>query len=297
MPSTFDLRGGAARRVSEVPALRAFVEVVHSTISEKSEAFWNCEAAFSQLLQTSFITDVLNYELAMMVESPDYLAAGASTDVNFTVASTASWGLSVRLMRAPPTVPRLLSGVEHNFLGVPLSRCGPLLIDDYQRCAAGDGTSTEGKSRLLPLGRKVVQPGQFLRRRAGIDVGRFIYDGMPVIFVVFSSGVLLPLRWDYDMKTLNARRTIAGDVRSSRIEFATKLLARIGDASSLPQLQLLCSHKDHFVRWGAIRAIVAIDSKRGLDVLEEAIHDPHPDVALVASAALSRVQAYIAESD
>jgi hypothetical protein len=163
------------------------------------------------------------------------------------------------------------------------------MIEDYQRRGYDEACSPEGPAGLVPRGTVTVHPGEALRRRAGVDVGRLAYAGTPVIAVIVSSRLHMALRMEYDLETLQPVRVIAGDVRSSRIEFTTKLLAQIGDSSSLPALRVLCGHRDYFVRWGAVRAIVAIDPQEGVKVLTAAMNDPNPHVVAAATAGLRQV--------
>jgi HEAT repeat protein len=65
----------------------------------------------------------------------------------------------------------------------------------------------------------------------------------------------------------------------------------MGDQASLPQLwDLIKNHPDHFVRWGALRAVVAIDLEEGTQALAmAAVEDPHRHVREAAAAALQKV--------
>jgi HEAT repeat protein len=283
--SVLGLIGGAARRIAEVPALRDFAKNVDAILSvEDPEVFWECEPHFQKLLGTTFLTETVNHELSLMVDDGSYLVAGASTDANFTIASTSTWALSVRLLRDRPSTPRLLSSAEHMMLGVPrYERAIAITLTDY------DASNARQPKKLVSRGRVTVPPGAILRRRAGVDVSRFLFTGSPVVAVVMCSRLIVPLRYEYDVDTLEHRRTVAGAIRSSRMEFATKLLAQIGDESSLPQLSALARHEDHFVRWAAIRATAAIDPARGLRALRDALSDPHPQIVSAALTAIPRV--------
>lgn len=293
MLSDFRLTNGGAY-VPEVPALRTFIENVHPIfLDSEPEAFWRCEQNFRLLLRTPFLTQVLNYELRRLAEDDSHIIE-SGTKFSFVIASTPAWSLSARLIGESPATSRLMSNLQHYIVGV--LECGhsaPLVFDSYERYITDGSIPLDSCQSLVNYRRMMLYPGSLLHLRAGIDVGRFVHIDSPSIILILSSRPMMSLQWEYDLDTLLPRRVIAGDVRSSRIEFATRLLAKMGDTSSFPQLWSLCCHQDHFVRWGAVRAIVAIDLSEGLRALEVAVSDVHPQVANAARASIPKVKAFL----
>ena len=90
------------------------------------------------------------------------------------------------------------------------------------------------------------------------------------------------IRWVYDVPTRAPVLAVAADPRSSRIEFACRLLARLGDRRDVPALEEVTVHPDHFVRWTALQSIVQLDLARGNELIEAALDDPHPHIRRAA---------------
>ena len=292
MNSDFQVTFGDAY-LSDVPSLRTFIENVHPFfIDSDPKAFWRCEPNFRLLLQTPFLTQILNYELRCLAEDNSYIVEGG-TKFSLAIASTPAWSLSVRLIGASTATPRLLSNLQNTMIGVPECASPSIAYDQYEQTFIDGSLQLNNDQRLIKHGRIFLSPGSVLHIRAGIDVGQFVDVDLTSIVFVLSSRPMMSLQWEYDLDTLLPRRVIAGDVRSSRIEFATRLIAKMGNTSSLPQLWSLCRHQDHFVRWGAVRAIVAIDLDEGLRALEVAVSDIHPHVANAARSAIPKVKAFL----
>src|SRR2546429_8706694 len=75
----------------------------------------------------------------------------------------------------------------------------------------------------------------------------------------------------------------------SRLQSAARLRAEVGGQSSLPGLRKLLEHKDHFVRWTALRSIMAIDTGEGAALVREALNDSHPHVRNAAARSLAKI--------
>lgn len=282
------------RRLEAIPPLEAFFRGIRPYVQASDPGrFWACEPLFLDLMASSFLPDLLNHELSLLVDDSEYLTGGVASS-SFTVASAPDFALTIRLLNGPPRKSRLVGSVEHSIIGLPAaSRSGPLVVERWTQPNPHPNDVLDRTRRLIPRGRSLIPPGGALLCTAGVDVGRFICGGAPVTPVILTSRVLMPLRWEYDPETLLPCRAIAANVTSSRIEFSTRLLAEIGDRDSLPQLRdLIQHHPDHFVRWGALRAIVAIDLGEGARALAmAAAEDPHRHVREAAAAALQKVRA------
>lgn len=95
----------------------------------------------------------------------------------------------------------------------------------------------------------------------------------------------------FDSKSLTYCGLIGGDPKSSRIGLMTKLLKEFNYVDAIPTMTQIAQHKDHFVRWETIRHVLCMDYKAGMELVEKALHDPHPHVRMAAAQTLKQLQA------
>src|SRR5207248_2549856 len=119
------------------------------------------------------------------------------------------------------------------------------------------------QARLLPDAEVRLGPGEMVKFRAGHHVIGASHCDAPTMTVLFASDVRRSLLWEYDPATLMPTRALATETGSSRLQYTARLLAEVGGQSSLPGLRKLLEHNDHFVRWTALRSIMAIDAGEG----------------------------------
>lgn len=76
----------------------------------------------------------------------------------------------------------------------------------------------------------------------------------------------------------------ATSIRSSRAQLLATLLRELGSKGSIHALEILSHHEDHFLRWHAMREMVALDIDSGRRRIAEAVtKDAHPQVRHVAA--------------
>lgn len=108
----------------------------------------------------------------------------------------------------------------------------------------------------------------------------------PGVTLRVNSGLRAEYEWAFDRETLQPIGLSAVDPVRSNLLTIFSLLASAGDDRSIPHLQPFLASDKHFVRWGAARAIAAIDRGEGMASLRALADDPHLEVRTAARTAL-----------
>jgi len=282
------VRESELERIRAVPALSAFVDTVENILAEGDEdAFWRCEPAFRALSTSGFERDLTGYELGRMATVRGYIPPG-STSVKLTIVRRPEYRLLLILVR-PNDVPepKYSTMPEHRMMSV----LGPGTVSAhlYVQPPGLRNEVFDPQARLVPNGKVKLGPGDMVKFRAGHDVIGASNCDAPAMTVLFVSDVRRSLLWEYDPATSLPTRALAAETGSSRLQYTARLLAAVGGNSSLPGLRRLLEHKDHFVRWTALRSIMALDPEEGTARVREAVNDPHPHVRNAATRSLAKL--------
>ncbi|WP_437753451.1 HEAT repeat domain-containing protein [Sorangium sp. So ce1389] len=282
----------AGERVKASPALAAFAKQARRRISpDDHRTFWGCASLFKELLRTRFVTDLVNDELEQMAGDAVYVPAGGSSEFHLSVLMEERFSLTVGLVEPGVRMSSsLYSTTEHYMLGVAaVGGNGSVDVEMFTQPEPEPCDVFDRRRRLVRKGQQRLEPGDVALFRAGADLFRLTPSEKPSVMLVFTSGTVAPLRWQYDSETLHPLRAISASPTASRLDYVARLLAEISDASSVPALKSLLDHEDHFVRWSAVRGIMRLDHAEGLAAVRAALEDPHPHVRNAARKALHRV--------
>lgn len=285
------LRGDV--RVQAIPELLDFCDKANKIMAcNKAEAFWECESVFLKLLMSSFLTNLVNYELSQSVNDEFYIPTGGGSEIDYSIMFWENFSLVLRIYDGSiPTDNRIYSTTEHYMMGlIPLNKSSSVIIDVFEQTQPYPNEVFERNRCLRAKRKEILYPNTLVKFRAAIDVIRIEPNETPVIMLFFRSPPIFPLRWEYDANTLMPIRVIAGYPESSRLEYTAKLLMEIGNTESLIPLTSLTKHQDHFVRWAAIQAIMALDYEKGFALLCSAREDAHPHIRNAANKVISNLQ-------
>lgn len=287
------LRRLFAERCEAVPDLKRFVDAVTPALAASPDNFWQCEAAFRDLLQSDFLTQLTNHELAKFLDSSIYVPL-MSFSSQVILLEDEHFQLNVGFINRK-TAPRtgrlqsLASNVMFSFAATPMQvaeyvQPEPFPCDIFRRDAV-----------LTQKGTRTVGIGEIVKLRAGYDVLDFLpAAGATSIIVNFSSTKRIDFSWEYSADSLSPVRFVPGDPAWSRIDYAIQIMSAVGDPDDLPQLIALCKHPAHFVRWQAIKAVTRLDFDAGMRALEDAATDQHPHVRDAAKRTLQNYSAALA---
>jgi hypothetical protein len=275
--------------MQSVTGFSLFHNQVTDTLNKSPECFWTCEPAFKDLLKTSSITDMLNLEILALQKNHRYIPEGVNLENNIVITSNDKYSLSLRVFKQgdPQT---LFTYDKHRMIGIVNIKGAETI--SFQKFKASsislDSEIHDIKHKLKGPSLLACGTGDIVRVNALSDILLLSSLSMDqlVVALIFDSDSVASSRWQYNEETLLPERCISCDENSSRLEYTAMLLARIGDHSSLPSLVRLTKHHQHYVRWGAIRALVAIDPQVGREYLIGALNDDHPHVRSATKDAL-----------
>jgi hypothetical protein len=268
-----------ALRVIALPRLRQFVDSIEQTLTPDEESFFACEEVFRDLIRDeAFVRDLARYEVERLRGNPFY-AFPRSTEWQMQVFTGARFQLVLRLVDGAASVdPETLPGLpQHVIIGV----CGPGSVSCQH--------FVEELNGLARSGREALAAGATRAFRAGRDVAHL---GTSLDFTVLLSLIhrqAQPTYRTFDYRTLEGVQLSASDPGTSRLEFATKLLAELDYTPASDAVAGLCEHPLHFVRWSAMRGLARLDPERALPLIEAAMEDPHPHVREAARKSLDRL--------
>ncbi|BFT32284.1 hypothetical protein D210916BOD24_34600 [Alteromonas sp. D210916BOD_24] len=87
---------------------------------------------------------------------------------------------------------------------------------------------------------------------------------------------------EYNLSSLKLVGVSAANLASSRAEMFAEMVANLNHKASIPVLEKLGAHTDHFVRWSAAMNLYALDQDAGIHLIQKLTQDPHPDVKATA---------------
>lgn len=132
----------------------------------------------------------------------------------------------------------------------------------------------------------ILQPGDFLEIEACKDVIQTEPMGKESFQLYLASKMNHEISWHYDSDSLLPIYCTGGKSESSRIQMAAMMLTRLGSVKAIPALKSLCQSKIHFIRWEAIKAILALLPDEGYPLLLKAKKDVHPQIRIAADKTL-----------
>ena len=261
-------------------------EFINATKELNSNNFWDHASDFERLLKSRFIPDFLAIELQRMDEVFDY--DFLNQDVGIDIIKLPNYTLTLgKLFESTflggnrPEVVGFGSDMMFYNLGP-----GALEIEIYE-FPDNQPLDVFDKSVKVTLKKSFVQnKGDIVKLRAGKDIIKILNVNEIAFQLYLVSSEIQDLVWHYDEKTLMPLYATAGKSQASRIQCMLMMLAQLGSKHAIPLLKKLTSVKQHFLRWSAIKTILALSPDDGYPLLQDAVHDPHPHVRNASKATL-----------
>jgi hypothetical protein len=278
-------------RFDAIPALGAFVQEVTRVIKDEPDSFWECEAAFRELVRSpTLLHDLVRYEIERLRRDVSYVAR-ESTESRIALLTLPH--VELGLVHIEPRED--VEAVTHSIIGdhAMIGSLGPGTLRMQQlRHSSPVRTDVFDPSRALDMSEEIeVRPGETRGFRAGVDA---IFERAPLgpaCMMLFVYRYATPIRWIFDAASRLPTRAVSTDHQTYRMDFAARTLARMGYTPAASTLEDLYRHPAHFVRWAAVRELVLLDPERGLKLLERASEDPHPHVRNAARRSLENLAA------
>jgi hypothetical protein len=278
----------ARARCAAIPALQEFAEAIAPFTALDAEAFWHCELAFSRLVATSFLTDSVTWELERLRSDPDHTPPGASEfDFEILIMNSTALTAHVHVPDRSESSGLLYGPCDHTL--VINQGPGVLCVEQWEQPNPGPADIINRDHVLEPRATVQLQPGHLYRARAHRDVHRLSARDRPALAVALTRGQVTALRWGYDEATLRPVQIQGARSGPARLEYAFTLLAAMAHVEAAPVIASLIEHPDHYVRWSAVRRVMALDPSLGMHLVQRSRADPHPHVRRAAERALSRL--------
>ncbi len=271
--------------------LSKFVDRAESRLAATDdvfEAISDLRVAFGRLATSAFLTEFVIQQLELARRAPS-TPLESVLDRSILVAKTDHLSLHFSILpivtRGDVATALTISSLTANHL-LSCVAGGPVILETYRRPTSVNPDVFDGEHQLSRGPEIVISAGEPAAFRAGTDFFRVVESGGAALFRL-ETRHQHRLRWDYDARTLRPLRVVAGLLEDSRLDFATRILAHLGDRTSADQLaRLTRTHPAHFVRWSALQALGALDSDLAVDRLRAAVDDSHPHVSEAARATL-----------
>lgn len=265
------------------PDLDAFVgETLRRLASDDPGSFSSCVEPLQRLARSRFVSAFVDWELSALMDSR-WSATTELRDAELTLVQDERFSLSLVLLEAGQRMPAdQIEGLAHHLV-LAVVGPDPLDIERYRLSPPARFEVLDRSRRLQPLNRDTLAPGDVGFFAAGEDVMRIHQPRGATAALLLRSDLIHRIRWVYDAATLSPCLAVAADPRSSRLDFACRIVAKLGEPCDARALEGLVAHPDHFVRWTALRTSLQLDAVRGRKLMEDALEDLHPHIRSAAT--------------
>jgi hypothetical protein len=264
-------------RITKVRTLNNFCS---SLLKKKTKSIIELKDDLQKLINSNFITDLINYELQNLQDKSLYVTTPGSFN-HFTIFDSPFYSLFI-FSKSVDDLKMMTHCSPHSsdrFI-VPLNKDG--FIGDYFKQENPYPTDIIDKTKKLTIVKENFKYKQneliFLEKDKDI-LSYSPKNKNKVTFLAFYSKFEGQYVWEYNIETLLPEKIVAGNFQStSRMEQACTLLGEIGSEKSLPYLQNLLHHPEFNVRWESAKSIMMINFEDGVKALELLKNDKHPEI-------------------
>jgi hypothetical protein len=269
----------------------ALGQLFQATRGCTSETFWDFAQTFNSFLHSDFIPTFIADETLKIASTSNY--GDIQSDEEVEIIRGQGFRISMGKIKAVSSLGSDYSEVicyASDFIYINLGP-SPLEIEFFEFPSDRNNNYFETSVRPLFISRYSQAVGDIVKARAGVDVLRIAPPTCDTFQIYVVSLVpRMSLLWHFDAVTMLSKYCTAANLMSSRVQMAIDILVRMGAKRALPEIIGAAKSKDHFVRWAAIAAAACLDNKAGLQLLQKALEDPHPDIRFAALHALSELK-------
>lgn len=112
----------------------------------------------------------------------------------------------------------------------------------------------------------------------------------PSILLYLRSKKTIDYIWEFKKINLKANRIISVNVFNNRVQTTIKILNDIGNKTSIPIINKLCSNENHTTRWYAVSTLINLDYNLGIMQLKNMLMDVHPEIRMAAFKSLKHLE-------
>lgn len=259
--------------------------------------FWNYRAEFTNLLSSNFVEMAVNKELSAFLEEQYYqlpLYFNNDRAKGWVVISTPYFKFNTYFFDGNLINQHRLENTDTKF-SIQTTPQDVIMYFPEAKGAVLDIYQVNESENKLDAGPSItlaqtveLQDGQYVHLQAGIHAIHFrdVKEDMSYSEITSVTSEVRVIG-EYDLRTLNLIGVSSANLSSSRAEMFSEMVANLQHKPSVPVLEKLCSHKDHFVRWAAAVSLYSLDEESGKRVISGLTSDPHPDVRNTAHQCIS----------
>jgi len=231
-----------------------------------------------EFLRSSFLQDLIKDELTALLQNSDYSRFAFETTIEIIRFPQYVIQLG-RLHRLSPGHARDAE-ISAYAVDIIYYNLGPHAVP-YELYTAPDSQINEifdRTSNPLFVSSGNLGPGDSIYLASAKDVFKVLPTDRDTFQVSVVSTRQRSLEWHYDYNTLAPHYISAGRNSSSTMMHAITILIKMGCIKSAASIAAAFESEDHFVRWSAVRAVLALAPGLGRELLERAKNDHHPHV-------------------
>lgn len=251
---------------------------------QEVETFWECEPAFRALLQSPFLTEVINSELKRSLNLQGPNSNWLSTEL--VLHRGGGYGLSISVFESPQ---RYIHSLPYHAMYAAVGGESTLFCNFFDLPKNFRNEIFDPSLRLTPAGTMRVEAGNVLLLRSGERAYDFACE-RPVPVLKFMTTVIYPLEWLFTRNGLQAWQANDADLSYTQLRVAADVAGKFAHQSSLQPLKQLAQHRHHAVRWAAIQNLARLSRSEAIEHLSAAVNDPHPHVQRAARKTLEKLQ-------
>lgn len=275
------------------PDLYDFIQKTNESIPNGVD---KCIPHFQKLINSSFLSQFLNTEANKIASCFDY--DNIQQDVSFELLALNNYTIGISKLTfsllEESNRPELVSFSNDMIL----CNLGPgnLMVELYET-AQKNNIIFDKNDKPIFKQKITLAPKDCISVKANLNIVKMVDMTEELLLISLASTESHGLMWHYDAKSLEPLYYSASNIQDSRIQNAISILLNTGDVESIPTLKTLAKSHRHFIRWDAIKAVIALDPKEGYELLLDAKNDPHPYVSFAANDTLENWSQIIAISN
>lgn len=221
----------------------------------------------------------MHHLLKKKYNEPKFEQQEYNTEGQYTLYSNSQYSLDLRLdvkEKSKTVDPRIFVGSTRIVLAN--LGAGTIVYEMYKTPEDFHPEIFDPKSKLIPNGIVELKPGSIISINGLCEAARAINMTDDCLQLALISAPIRSQNTIFDSKTLLPIYNSSASTKSSRIIYSMDLLRIMGSESSVDVIEEYTKHKDHFVRWEAVRNLFALSEERGVAVMKKLVDDPHPHI-------------------
>lgn len=228
------------------------------------------------------INNIINFEISRITSMPFDAPIGWDTN-QLLLEVNKNFSLGISILHVSP--PHLLNSVANAVYKVAGRHSFKHVLYKLPKNFQSDVFDPE----LCPTSvcESNLNPGEILRIHAGVDLIDWTIE-QPVVLLRFITAPQESIQWTFRKNPIQPWFVASVDPDATQLSALFSYFGAIGyGPAAIPVVELL-GHRNHQVRWEAVKALWKIDHHLGLQALRASLVDPHPHVRNAASKTLAK---------